>query len=97
MQFELTSQAVEWFKKELELPSENKVLLFYVRYGGEFQLKSGFSPAFTVEPKDDVDAGFEDKYDDLEIAIPEKDVWYFEDDHLVVDVNENDEITYNVK
>lgn len=51
MQIELTDAAVTWFKNELELPENNKVLVFFVRYGGEFQLKQGFSPAFTVEPK----------------------------------------------
>ena len=44
MDIELTKEAVEWFKDELDLPEENKVLQFYVRYGGEFQLKQGFSP-----------------------------------------------------
>ena len=46
MKIKLTDQAVEWFKDELDLPENNKVLQFYVRYGGEFQLKQGFSPAF---------------------------------------------------
>lgn len=43
MQIELTDAAVTWFKNELELPENNKVLVFFVRYGGEFQLKQGFS------------------------------------------------------
>lgn len=42
MQIELTDAAVTWFKNELELPENNKVLVFFVRYGGEFQLKQGF-------------------------------------------------------
>ncbi len=37
------------------VPENNKVLVFFVRYGGELQLEQGFSPAFTVEPKEDVD------------------------------------------
>lgn len=60
MKIELTDDAVEWFKDELELPEEGKVLQFYVRYGGEFQLKQGFSPAFNVEFESDIDEiGFE--------------------------------------
>ena len=39
MKIKLTDEAVEWFKNELDLPEENKVLQFYVRYGGEFQTK----------------------------------------------------------
>ena len=52
MKIKLTDRAVEWFKDELDLPENNKVLQFYVRYGGEFQLKQGFSPAFRVEPRE---------------------------------------------
>lgn len=31
MQIELTDAAVTWFKNELELPENNKVLVFFVR------------------------------------------------------------------
>ncbi|MDU1488757.1 MAG: hypothetical protein E6889_01775 [Staphylococcus epidermidis] len=55
MNIKLTQKAVEWFKNELDLPISNKVLQFYVKYGGEFQLKQGFSPAFTVENKDAIE------------------------------------------
>ena len=49
MNLEITDKAVEWFKNELEF-NEDQALRIFVRYGGEFQLKQGFSPAFTVEP-----------------------------------------------
>ena len=45
-----------------------EVARVFVRYGGEFQLKQGFSPAFTVEPKEDVDIGYEQQYDDLNVV-----------------------------
>ena len=48
------------------------MLVFFVRYGGEFQLKQGFSPAFTVEPKEDVDIGYEQQYDDLNVVVAER-------------------------
>ncbi|CAC6641488.1 iron-sulfur cluster biosynthesis protein [Staphylococcus aureus] len=97
MQIELTDAAVTWFKNELELPENNKVLVFFVRYGGEFQLKQGFSPAFTVEPKEDV-VGYEQQYDDLNVVVAEKDLWYFEDDHIIVNVvDHEDEISYSTK
>lgn len=98
MKIELTDSAVAWFKDELDLPEDNKVLVFFVRYGGEFQLKQGFSPAFSVEPKDDVEVGYEENYDGLNIVVSEKDLWYFEDDHIVVDVvDHEDEISYSKK
>ena len=34
MNIKLTQKAVEWFKTELDLPISNKVLQFYVKYGG---------------------------------------------------------------
>ena len=44
MDIELTKEAVEWFKDELDLPEENKVLQFYVRYGGNFNLNKALAP-----------------------------------------------------
>ncbi len=56
------------------------------------------SPAFTVEPKEDVDIGYEQQYDDLNVVVAEKDLWYFEDDHIIVNVvDHEDEISYSTK
>ena len=98
MDIELTKEAVEWFKDELDLPEDNKVLQFYVRYGGEFQLKQGFSPAFSVDWRDDIEIGFEQSYDGLNVVVAEKDLWYFKDDVILVDVvDHEDEISYTKK
>ena len=96
MNIELTDKAVNWFKDELDLPEANKVLQFYVRYGGEFQLKQGFSPAFNVEQREDIEIGFEKSYNGLNVVVAEKDLWYFQDDEIKVDVvNHEDEISYS--
>ena len=96
MKIELTQPAVQWFKDEFDLPQDDKVLHFFVRYGGEFQLKQGFSPAFNVENKADVEGAYEEEFDGLTLVIAEKDLWYFEDDHIVVDaVDHEDEISYS--
>ncbi|NWK83787.1 hypothetical protein HYE69_03075 [Staphylococcus sp. GSSP0090] len=98
MEIELSNNAVSWFKEELELPEDDKVLQFFVRYGGEFQLKQGFSPAFSVDKKEDVEIGYENNYDGLDVVIAEKDLWYFEDHNLFIDVNDGlDEISYATK
>ena len=96
MKIKLTDEAVEWFKNELDLPEENKVLQFYVRYGGEFQLKQGFSPAFRVELSNDVEIGYHENYNDLIVVVSEDDLWYFED-HKVIEkkVDHEDEIVYS--
>ena len=97
MHIELTDAAVTWFKMNLSYLKIIKCSCF-VRYGGEFQLKQGFSPAFTVEPKEDVDIGYEQQYDDLNVVVAEKDLWYFEDDHIIVNVvDHEDEISYSTK
>ena len=96
MKIKLTDEAVEWFKNELDLPEENKVLQFYVRYGGEFQLKQGFSPAFRVELSNDVEIGYHENYNDLIVVVSEDDLWYFEDHEVLVEkVDHEDEIVYS--
>ncbi|MFQ3853866.1 HesB/YadR/YfhF family protein [Staphylococcus sp. 2S1] len=98
MEIELSNNAVSWFKEELELPEGDKVLQFFVRYGGEFQLKQGFSPAFSVDRKDEVEIGYENNYEGLDVVIVEKDLWYFKDDNLFIDINDSvDEISYTTK
>lgn len=96
MKIKLTDEAVEWFKNELDLPEKNKVLQFYVRYGGEFQLKQGFSPAFRVELSNDVEIGYHENYNDLIVVVSEDDLWYFEDHEVLVEkVDHEDEIVYS--
>ncbi|QLK86225.1 HesB/YadR/YfhF family protein [Staphylococcus sp. 17KM0847] len=97
MSLELTPEAVQWFKQELSLPETGKILRFFVRYGGEFQLKQGFSPAFNVDFLEDInDIGFETTVDDLHIVIAEKDIWYFEDHQLTIDID-GDDILYRAE
>ena len=91
MKIKLTDQAVEWFKDELDLPENNKVLQFYVRYGGEFQLKQGFSPAFALN-QEDVEIGYEENYNDLILVVSEEDLWYFEDNEVLVEKVDHDDI-----
>lgn len=98
MDIKLSDNAVSWFKDELDLPEDNKVLQFFVRYGGEFQLKQGFSPAFSVDQKYDVEIGYENHFDGLDVVIAEKDLWYFEDHDLFIDISDSvDEISYSAK
>ncbi|UXU82755.1 hypothetical protein MUA77_07940 [Mammaliicoccus sciuri] len=96
MNLEITEKAIEWFKDELEF-NDDQALRFFVRYGGEFQLKQGFSPAFTVEELSSSEVGFKDAKNDIPFFIDEKDLWYFDDNDLVIDLNDNGEIKYEVK
>ncbi|KAA1040289.1 HesB/YadR/YfhF family protein [Macrococcus equipercicus] len=92
MKINLDDKAVGWFKKELDIP-DNKAIRFYVRYGGDVNLKQGFSPAFTVDTVDP--EGYSETQDGLTYYVDEKDLWYYEDNVLNVTC-ENDEIKYTI-
>nr|WP_263313375.1 iron-sulfur cluster biosynthesis family protein [Mammaliicoccus sp. Marseille-Q6498] len=96
MNLEITDKAIEWFKSELEFDNDQALRIF-VRYGGEFQLKQGFSPAFNVEPLSDSEIGFKDEKDGIPFFIDEKDLWYFDGNDLKIDLNEDSEIIYEAK
>ena len=54
--------------------------------------------AVTWFKNEDVDIGYEQQYDDLNVVVAEKDLWYFEDDHIIVNVvDHEDEISYSTK
>ncbi|MHD0397783.1 HesB/YadR/YfhF family protein [Staphylococcus simulans] len=96
MELKLTDKAINWFKDEFELPQEGQAIHIFVRYGGEPQIKQGFSPAFNIDNRNDqpIEIGFEQDYDGVNIIIAEKDLWYFEDVSLTLDVDDKDEITF---
>lgn len=87
----VTDSAVNWMKEELD-PENGQGVNIYVRYGGETQLKQGFSPALTVDSIPSDSKVFE--YDGINIFIKESDLWYFEDSELTVDVNDQEEIAF---
>lgn len=87
---EVTDRALNWMKEELD-PEEGQGVNIYVRYGGETQLKQGFSPALTVERIPSDSKIFD--YDGIQVFIKESDLWYFEDTELVID-SEDDEVTF---
>lgn len=90
---EVTDRALDWMKEELD-PEEGQGVNIYVRYGGETQLKQGFSPALTVERIPSDSKVFD--YDGIQVFIKESDLWYFEDTELVID-SEDDEVTFESK
>ncbi|MFD2829257.1 HesB/YadR/YfhF family protein [Corticicoccus populi] len=81
---EVTDKALKWLEKELE-PESHQGVNLYVRYGGETQLKQGFSPAITVDTIPDDAETFE--FNNLIVFINESDLWYFKDNKLTIDVD----------
>ena len=87
----VTDNAVDWMKEELD-PENGQGVNIYVRYGGETQLKQGFSPDLTVDSIPSDSKVFE--YDGIDVFIKESDLWYFEDTELTVDTIDEDEIAF---
>jgi uncharacterized protein YneR len=90
---EVTDNAVKWMEEELD-PNDKQGVNIYVRYGGETQLKQGFSPAISVDTIPDDAKTF--NYNNITVFIKESDLWYFEDNELIVDVVD-DEIKFTPK
>lgn len=92
MQINLNDTAVEWFKSEFDFP-EGSGLKFFIRYGGSFQLKQGYSPGFMVDKLQNV--GYQDEKGGLVYFVEETDLWYYKDDTMNV-VAVNEEIKYRI-
>ncbi|MGE7689906.1 HesB/YadR/YfhF family protein [Lysinibacillus sp. NPDC097214] len=95
MNIVLTDEALQWFKQEMEVESGDTIR-FYARYGGSSPFHEGFSLGMTRE--EPIEIGVKTVIDDVTYYIDEKDLWFFNDHHLYVDVDAtNDELKYEYK
>lgn len=95
MNIVLTDEALQWFKQEMEVESGDTIR-FYARYGGSSPFHEGFSLGMTRE--EPINIGVKTVIDDVTYYIDEKDLWFFNDHNLHVDVDvTNDELTYEYK
>ncbi|MDQ0200019.1 HesB/YadR/YfhF family protein [Neobacillus ginsengisoli] len=83
MNIQITGEAAEWYKKELGLTSGDCVR-FFVRYGGCSTVQSGFSLGVTKE--EPIDLSVKTVRDGITFYIEEKDVWYFDEHDLVIEL-----------
>jgi len=91
----LTDEALQWFKQEMEVESGDTIR-FYARYGGSSPFHEGFSLGMTRE--EPINIGVKKVIDDVTYYIDEKDLWFFNDHSLYVDVDvTNDELKYEYK
>ncbi|WP_144462341.1 HesB/YadR/YfhF family protein [Siminovitchia fortis] len=86
MQIKISDHAMEWFKDEMFLEKGDNVR-FFVRYGGSSPLQEGFSLGMNKE--EPMDPGVEYNKDGITFFIEERDLWYFKDHDLIVNVDEN--------
>lgn len=85
MKLHVSSRAAQWYKEEMDL-SEGSFIRFYVRYGGFSQLQKGFSLAVSME--EPIDPVVKTETDGVIFYIEEKDLWYFDNRDVEVDLDE---------
>ena len=95
MNIALTDEALNWFKREMEVESGDTIR-FYARYGGSSPFHEGFSLGMTRE--EPIEIGVKTEIDGVTYYINEKDVWFFNNHNLHVDIDAtNDELKYDYR
>lgn len=95
MKIALTDEALQWFKHEMEV-EPGDTIRFYARYGGSSPFHEGFSLGMTRE--EPIAIGAEAVIDGVTYYIDEKDLWFFNDHNLHVDVDPSlDELQYEYR
>ncbi|MBI6864678.1 HesB/YadR/YfhF family protein [Lysinibacillus fusiformis] len=95
MKIALTNEALHWFKQEMEV-EPGDTIRFYARYGGSSPFHEGFSLGMTRE--EPIAIGAEAVIDGVTYYIDEKDLWFFNDHNLHVDVDASlDELQYEYR
>ncbi|MFJ5766426.1 HesB/YadR/YfhF family protein [Lysinibacillus sp. NPDC093210] len=84
MNIALTDEALQWFKNEMEVETGDTIR-FYARYGGSSPFHEGFSLGMTREEPFEI--GVQTKIDGVTYYIDEKDLWFFNDYNLHIDVD----------
>jgi len=84
MNITLTDEALQWFKNEMEVETGDTIR-FYARYGGSSPFHEGFSLGMTRE--EPLEMGVHTEADGITYYIEQKDLWFFNDYNLHVDVD----------
>ncbi|GGB69277.1 HesB/YadR/YfhF family protein [Fictibacillus barbaricus] len=87
MKLEVTDNALNWFNDEMDA-EKGDTFRFFVRYGGNSPVQSGFSLGVTKETAQDVATSL-DK-DGITFFIENKDLWFFDQHDLKVDIDQGD-------
>ncbi|GLC89038.1 HesB/YadR/YfhF family protein [Lysinibacillus piscis] len=95
MDITLTEKALQWFKEEMEV-AHGDTIRFYARYGGSSPFHEGFSLGMTRE--EPIEIGVQTVVDGVTYYIEAKDIWFFNNHNLHVDVNVTiDELQYDYR
>jgi len=81
----VNDKAIHWYKEELDL-QDGDTVQFFVRYGGCSNVQKGFSLGVAKQTPDDIGAAL--KKDGITFFIENRDLWYFDNHNLLVDLDE---------
>jgi uncharacterized protein YneR len=84
MNIHINDDAAQWYKDELSLEKGDH-LRFFARYGGCSTVQQGFS--LGVANEEPVNAGAVTEKNGILFFIEEKDLWFFNDQNLYVEMN----------
>jgi uncharacterized protein YneR len=84
MNIQISSEAATWYKQELNLKNGDFVR-FYVRYGGFSPVQKGFSLGISSDEPNDI--GAKTTVDGITFYVEEKDIWYFDEHDLIIDLH----------
>jgi len=86
MQINISKDALDWFKEEMEV-EPGEAIRFFVRYGGSSKLQPGFSLGVTKDHPHQTAVQVEQ--DQVTYFIEQTDAWYFDGHNLQVSVNDD--------
>lgn len=93
MNIVISEQALHWFKTDMDAVS-GEWIQFYARYGGSSKLHEGFTLGMTKAEPDE--PAVQQDLEDIHFYIEERDLWYFDDHDLHVDIDkERNEIVFD--
>ena len=91
MKIVVSDHALQWFKEEMDIEAGDAIR-FYARYGGSSPFHQGFSLGMHREQP--LTIGVKTEIDHISFYIEEKDLWFFNNHNLIVDVDRQDELNY---
>lgn len=92
MKLVISTEAIKWFKEEMDVSSEHTIR-FFARYGGSNPFHEGYSIGMSVD--EPIEAAVTLEKDGLHFFIEQDDLWFFNEHDLHVDVNsDTEELTY---
>jgi uncharacterized protein YneR len=86
MNIHISEEAVKWYHQEMNIVSGDS-FRFFVRYGGNSTIQKGFSLGVVKDQPKQI--GAKTEKDGITFFIEESDIWYFDHNDLVIDLDKD--------